>query len=90
MVQQAKNDLTKVNIEFYHHDFQSEPFLHLEASVKNVSIEQVEEHGKVISILTPETLFSFSERNYHTNLSNDDVVFSSKKDDETYCLISFI
>lgn len=90
LIQQAENDLTKINIEFYHHDFQSEPLLHIESDVENVIFEDVEGHGKVISILTTEATFSFSERNYHTNLSNDAVVFSSKHDDETHCIIDFI
>ncbi|MBN6206227.1 hypothetical protein JYK21_07170 [Ralstonia pickettii] len=90
LVNQSKNDLTNVNVEFYHHNFQNEPFLHIEASVENISIEEVDEYGKIISILTSETTLSFSENNYHANLSNDDVVFSSKNDDETYCIISFI
>ncbi len=90
LTRQAKNDLLKINIEFYHHDFESEPFIHVEADVENISIENVDLNGKVITILTNETAFSFTERNHYTNLSNDDVVFSSKNDDETYCIISFI
>ncbi|MEN2467993.1 hypothetical protein [Ornithinibacillus sp. JPR2-1] len=90
LLKNAINDLTKVNIQYFHHDFQSEPFLHVEAKVENVMLEHVETHGLVITVLTPETTFTFTERNYYTNLSNDAVVFSSKNDGETYCIIEFI
>lgn len=90
LIEQPDIDLLKINIQYYHHDFQSEPFLHVEAEIDHIIIEHVEDHGLVISILTPETTFSFSERNYNTNLSNDAVVFSSKYDEETYCIIELI
>ncbi|OAK70052.1 hypothetical protein [Lederbergia galactosidilytica] len=90
LTRQAKNKLLKINIEFYHHDSASEPFIHVEADIERIFMEIAEPHGKVITILTQETTFSFTERNHHTNLSNDDVVFSSKNDDETFCIISFI
>ncbi|WP_200411952.1 hypothetical protein [Virgibacillus salexigens] len=90
LVEKASNDLTKIFIEFYHHDFQSEPFLHVEAPVERIFMEHVEEHGNIILILTSETTFTFNEKNYNTNISNDVVVFSSKNDEQTYCIIEFI
>ncbi|MFC4661700.1 hypothetical protein [Oceanobacillus aidingensis] len=81
---------TKINVEYYHYDFQSEPFLHIEAFVGMVKLEFVEDYDQVISIFTPEATLVFTENNYHTNLSNDAVVFASKNDEETYCTITFI
>ncbi len=81
---------TKINVEYYHHDFQSEPFLHIEAHVDMVKLDFIGDHGQVISIFTPELTLVFTENNYHTNLSNDSVVFGSKHDEETYCIIQFI
>jgi hypothetical protein len=88
--EESENKLLRIFIEFYHHDFQSEPFMYLEGSVQTISMEEIEEHGKVINIITSETILSFTERNYHTNISGDAVVFSSKDDNETYCIIEFI
>ncbi|WP_337970215.1 hypothetical protein [Virgibacillus salexigens] len=88
--EKESNSLLKMNMEFYHHDFQSEPFLHVEAPVESIFMEHVEEHRNIISILTSETTFTFSEKNYNTNISNDVVVFSSKNDEQTYCIIEFI
>lgn len=88
--ERARNSLLKVFIECYHNDFESEPFISIEASLENVSLEEVEGHGKVINILTKEVNLSLSERNYRTNLSGDTIVFSSKLDDETYYFIQFI
>lgn len=84
------NGIPKINVEYYHHDFQDEPLLHIEAHLEGVRQDFIEDHGHIISILTKETTIVFTENNYHTNLSNDDVVFSSKNDDETYCIITFI
>lgn len=90
MIANASIDLLKINVEYYHHDFQSEPFLHIEGHIENITLDHIEEYGHVISVFTKETTLSFIESNYHTNLSNDCVIFSSKFDDETYCIIQFI
>ncbi|WP_158681479.1 hypothetical protein [Microbulbifer pacificus] len=90
IVEKSSNDLIKINVEFYHHDFQSEPFLHTEAKVQNVLFDRSLDGGAVITIMTNESYLSFAEKNYHTNLSGDDVVFSSKHNSETYCIIQFI
>lgn len=88
--QLCKNKVLKIYIQLYHHDEQSEPCLSIEGDVQNIMLEEVEGHGKVISIMTAETMVTFTEDNYFTNISNDAVVFSSKKDDETYYIIEFI
>ncbi|MBT2600916.1 hypothetical protein J7E18_16405 [Oceanobacillus sp. ISL-73] len=90
IVEKADNDLIKLNVEFYHHDFQSEPILHMEAKIQNVLFDKSRDDGSVITIMTNESYLSFTEKNYYTNLSGDDVVFSSKHNAETYCIIQFI
>ncbi|MBU9711112.1 hypothetical protein [Evansella tamaricis] len=89
LIKQANNDLIKINIAYYHHDYQSEPFLHIEAHIENVHIEETIDYGKIITIHTNEVALSFFEKNYLTNISGDAVVFSSKHDEETYCIIEF-
>jgi len=88
--QLSYNKVLNIFIQYFHHDDQSEPFLYLEGEVNSLRLEEVEEQGKIISITTPESMFTFSERNYLTNISGDAVVFSSKNDNETYCIIEFI
>ena|SRR5690625_826824 len=85
-----RNKALNIFIQLYHYDDQSEPFLFIEGKVESLRLEEVDEHGKIINITTPETMFIFSERNYHTNISNEAVVFSSKNDNETYYIIEFI
>lgn len=77
------------HIEFYHHDPNSEPTFYINSKALDIRFEKIEDEWMSITIRTPEIELTFGERNYFTNLSNDDVVFSSKFDDETYCLISF-
>lgn len=86
----SRNGVLNIFIQYFHHDDQSEPFLFLEGEVSSLKLDEVEGHGKIISITTPESMFTFSERNYLTNISGDAVVFSSKNDNETYCIIEFI
>ena len=88
--EKLSNSLLKISLEYYHHDFQSEPFLLIDAYPENIRIKELEEHGKIILITTKETMVTFTEKNYNTNLSNDSVVFYSKFDEETYCIIQFI
>lgn len=88
--QLSHNKDLNIFIQYFHHDDQSEPFLFLEGKVDSLRLDEVEEHGKIISITTPESMFTFTERNYLTNISGDAVVFSSKNDNETYCIIEFI
>jgi len=84
------NAKKRYSMQFYHHDFNSEPFLHVDAYAQFVRMEEISEHGLIITIITPDTLITFSEKNHSTNISGDSVVFSSKHDDETYCIIDFI
>ncbi len=76
-------------IEFYHHDVNSEPTFSASTLASNILLEDLEDDGLFITLQLAGFDLTFGERNYNTNLSNDDVVFSSKFDDETYCFISF-
>lgn len=81
----------RFNIEYYHFDDDSEPVISIDAEAERLVLDYVPEHGLVISILTKESIISFSEKNYITNLSSDNsVVFASKHNDETHCIIQFI
>jgi hypothetical protein len=86
-----ENDLVRFNIEYYHFDTDSEPVISIDAEAEKLVLDYVPEHGLVISILTKESIISFSEKNYTTNLGSDNsVVFASKHNDETHCIIQFI
>lgn len=81
----------RFNIEYYHFDVDSEPVISIDAEAERLVLDYVDEHGLVISILTKETIVSFSEKNYTTNLCSDNsVVFVSKNDKKTHCIIQFI
>lgn len=75
-------------VEFYHKDMPSEPTVSIINSVSEVFADFDDE--PYISIrFVGGTDLTFTSEGYHTNLSDDAVVFSSKHDDETYCVISF-
>lgn len=76
-------------VEFYHYDNRSEPTLSIFSLVSEITIYEID-NEKLIGIrFVGGTDLTFRESIYNSNLSNDDVVFSSKFDDETYCIISF-
>lgn len=79
----------KFSVQTYHHDCNSEPFYSAESDVERVVLDHVEEHGLIIVIMTPETMISFSEKNWLTHVGKDYVTFGSKHDDETHCIIEF-
>lgn len=53
----------KFSIQIYHHDFNGEPFFHAESNVEKVILDYVDEHGLIITIMTPDSSYSFSEKN---------------------------
>lgn len=75
-------------VEFYHRDVPSEPTV----SIIN-KVDEIFAHfgdDAYISIrFAGGTDLSFNADSYHTNISDNTVVFSSKYDDETYCFIEF-
>ncbi len=87
---QSKNELLNIHISLNHYDDPSEPILFVEGKIKSLLLEEVDGHGKVITITTNETMFSFTEKNYNAKISVNAVVFNSKHDNETYYIIEFI
>jgi len=77
----------KFFIESYHHDANGEPFSYVGCYPERVKLEYIKDHGFLILIITPETVFTFSEKKYTTNVSGRIVAFGSKHDDETHSLI---
>ena len=83
------NQLNKFLVECYHHDMPSEPTVSVLNYVEDVLFDEVDGE-KIITIrFEGGTDVHFKEELHYTNLSNGCVVFSSRKDDETYWLISF-
>lgn len=77
----------RVLAEYYHHGMPSEPSLSVLAVLTEVFIE-TEDDGYIGLRFDNGTDVSFTKENYQTNISNDGVVFSSKHDSETYCIIT--
>src|SRR5690625_7993812 len=73
-------------VEFYRRDTASEPTVSIINAVSDVFAAFDDE--PYISIrFVGGTDLTFTGESYFTNLSGDAVVFSSKHDDETYCII---
>jgi stress-induced morphogen len=88
--QQLKNKSDmKFSIEIYHHDFSGEPLYNSESYVEKILLDYVDEHGLIITIMTSETTFSFSEKNWLVHVDEKYVSFGSSNDDDTYCIIEF-
>lgn len=81
----------KLSIQIYHHDFSSGPFFFAESDVERIVLDYVDEHGLIITIMTNETSYSFSEKNWLVNVGVDEtyIAFASKNDGETHCIIEF-
>lgn len=81
----------KFSIQIYHHDFSSEPLFFAESDVERIVLDYVDEHGLIITIMTKETSYSFSEKNWlvHVDIDEEYISFGSKSDDETFCVIEF-
>lgn len=75
-------------VEFYHRDMPSEPTVSIVDSISDVFAE-FDDDPCITIRFDGGTDLTFSKENYYTNLSDGDVVFSSKHDDETYCIIEF-
>lgn len=75
-------------VEFYHRDMPSEPTVSIINSVEEVFAD-FEDESYISIRFEGGTDLIFTSESYHTNLSNDAVVFSSKFDDETHCIIQF-
>lgn len=87
-----RNEDKRFLIEFYHYDLPSMPTISVLDNVTEVMMffdEMEREEYITIRTLKDNTDIYFSKKSYNTNLSNGCVVFSSKNDDKTHCLISF-
>ncbi|MFD1066646.1 hypothetical protein [Oceanobacillus locisalsi] len=79
----------RVLAEYYHHDTPSEPSVSVLGTLTDVFIS-TDNDGYISLRFKYGTDVSFHEENYFTNLSYDSVVFASKNDEETYCIITLI
>lgn len=77
----------KVTIEFYHHDYSSEPTAIAIDVVETVIQNDFNRTGLIIELDLKKSNFVFYEKNHITNISNNSVVFSSRNDNETYWII---
>lgn len=76
-------------IEFYHNDYQSEPTISIIDLASKIFMDDLDGEKTINIQFIGGTDLTFRESIYNSNLSNNDVVFSSRFDDETYCIISF-
>lgn len=75
-------------VEFYHRDTPSEPTVSIINLVSEIFADFDEDPYISIRFIGGTDL-TFTSENYSTNLSDDAVVFASKNDDETFCIIEF-
>lgn len=83
------NQRKRFLIECYHHDDQSEPSVSVLNGVEDLMFDDIDGEKHISIRFIGGTDVCFREKIHLTNLSNGDVVFSSKHDNETYYLISF-
>lgn len=76
-------------LEFYHHDMPSEPTVSTLCKVLDIFHDDSDGEMYINIRFYDGTDVHFKETIYNTNLTNGQVAFGSKQDDETYCLISF-
>lgn len=77
-------------IEFYHHTSPGDPVLSVLDNVYEVASCEIEGETYItIKTFSETTDVTFTSGVYETNLSNGYVVFASRYDNRTYCLISF-
>lgn len=76
-----------VLVELYHHDVMSEPSLSIVSHMDSVFADNIEGTTHIGIRIDGGTDLSFNDKNYNTNISDGAVIFSSKHDSETYCII---
>ncbi len=79
----------RFSTQIYHHDDAGESFYSSESDVEKIILDYVEVHGLIITIITKETLLSFSEENWLAHVDERYVSFGSRHDDNTHCIIEF-
>lgn len=85
-----KNKDKETLVEFYHNDTPSEPSISVVDHVDSVLAAKIDGSAYIGIRFDGGTDLSFNDKNYNTNISNGAVIFSSKYDDETYCIIAFV
>src|SRR5690625_1045653 len=85
-----ENQSELVLVELYHHDVASEPSLSVITHMDSVFTGNIEGSTYIGIRFDGGTDLSFSDKNYNTNISNGAVIFSSKHDIDTYCIIDFM
>lgn len=84
------NSRKRYLVEFYHHAFPGEPVISVLDNIYEISSDEIESESFIsIKTFMGNTDITFRSNEYETNLSNGHVVFASKYDNDTYCLISF-
>lgn len=79
----------KFSFQLYHNNEAGEPHFSSMADVERINLDNLEGCGFIISILTEESIFSFSEEDWSAHTGEDYVTFGSKLDDETHYIIEF-
>ncbi len=79
----------KFSIQSYHNDDPSEPHFSSLVDVERINLDNVDGHGFIISILTKESIYSFTEENWTAYTGEDYISFCSEVDDETHFTIEF-
>src|SRR5690625_2897656 len=87
-LEENKGEVTLV--EFYHHDMPSEPSVSVVDHMDSVFTDNIEGSMHIGIRFDGGTDLSFDDKNYNTNISNGSVIFSSKHDNETNCIIDFM
>jgi len=77
----------RFSIQIYHNDCNSEPFHSSLSEVEGVILDFIDE--KIITVITTDSIISFSEEKWIPYAGGDYVSFCSIDDAETYCIIEF-
>lgn len=76
-------------VELYHRDMPSQPTVSIVDQVSEVFSDIGADESYISIRFVGGTDLTFTSESYNTNISNNAVIFSSKFDDETYCIIEF-
>ena len=75
-------------VEYYHHDASSEPTLSALSKVVDMFYGVIDAEPYIALRFSEGTDITFTGASYNTNLSNNNIVFSSKFDNKTHCIIT--
>jgi len=77
-------------VEFYHHEMPGVPSISVVGRIDSVFSDYIEGLSHIGMRLDGGTDLNFDNGNYKIIFSNGSVIFSSKHDNETYCIIDFM